>query len=126
MEQPTEQEDLFELVSKTCIRMNSILDIDQLITFSASMIGKIFKADRVSFMLLDQARQELLIKASYGPIPPEDSRSMKLGEMFGGWVAQQGRPLLVKNIPMSPAFSDKLASIPSIGLTDKRLCFLVS
>jgi diguanylate cyclase (GGDEF)-like protein len=108
MQNPAENRGIFESVSNMCIQIDSILDIDQLILFFASRIGEVFKAERVSFMLLDQASQELAIKASRGLNSPADSSRMKLGEMFGGWVAQQGRPLLVKDVEREyPQLSQK-------------------
>ena len=98
MENQADESRLFELVSDICIQMNFILDIDQLIAFSTSKIGEIFRAERVSFMLLDHAKQELSIKAAWGLDSQADNLKMKLGDMFSGWVAQQGRPLLVRNV----------------------------
>ncbi|MGD9014974.1 MAG: sensor domain-containing diguanylate cyclase [Candidatus Omnitrophota bacterium] len=98
MQNPAEGRKIFELVSEICSQIDSILDIDQLIVLFAQKIGEVFKAERVSFMLLDRAKQELSIKTSCGLSYWADSSKMQLGEMFGGWVAQQGRPLLVKNV----------------------------
>lgn len=98
MQEKFEQRQIFNLLSEFSIQMTSILDIDQLITYFVSSIAKIFKADRVSLMLLDQSKKELFIKASHGFSPPKGSSKIKLGEMFSGWVAEQGKPLLVKDI----------------------------
>ena len=104
MQEQFEQKHIFNLLSEMSIKMTSILDTDQLITYFVSSIAQIFKADRVSFMLLDQAKKQLFIKASHGLSISEDGSKMKLGEMFGGWVAKQGEPLLVKD------------KIPKIGI----------
>lgn len=98
MEEQTKQKRIFELFSDISSQMSFISELDQLITFFVSKIAEIFKAERVSLMLLDRTKQELSIKASYGLNPPTNSTRIKLGEMFGGWVAQQGSPLLVKDV----------------------------
>lgn len=89
---------LLDLFSELSIRMGSFSDTDQLITFFVNRTAEIFKADRVSFMFLDRASEELTIKASCGLHPLANRIRVKLGQMFSGWVAQQGKPLLVKDI----------------------------
>ena len=78
--------------------MSSIIDIDKLIAFVVNTLAEIFRASRVSFMLLDEARGELSVKASRGLDPAASEAKLKLGEAFGGWVAKKGESLLVKNI----------------------------
>jgi diguanylate cyclase (GGDEF)-like protein len=78
--------------------MSSIIDIDKLIAFVVNTLAEIFRASRVSFMLLDEARGELSVKASRGLDPAASEAKLKLGEAFGGWVAKKGESLLVKNV----------------------------
>ncbi|MCM8789820.1 MAG: sensor domain-containing diguanylate cyclase [Candidatus Omnitrophica bacterium] len=61
-------------------------------------IEDLFESAKVSLMLLDKEKKELFIWASSGM--RDDLRQVKVqyGSMFAGWVAQQGKPLLVKNI----------------------------
>jgi len=98
MEKHNHQGRILDLFSDASIKMSSILNIDQLIAFFVNKMAEIFKAERVSFMLLDHTKQELSLKSSYGSDYPADSPRIKLGEMFGGWVAKQGEPLLVKDV----------------------------
>jgi len=98
MEEENKQRQIIKLLSEIGIRMTSILDEDELFTFFVSNIAEILEVERVSLMLIDQERQELFIKASYGFLPPDGSTKKKMGQMFGGWVAKHGKPLLVKDV----------------------------
>jgi len=89
---------MVEEIIEISTQMGSFPDTDQLITFFVNKIAETFKANRVSLMLLDQASKELFIKASHGLNPSANNARIKLGQMFGGWVAQQGNSLLVKNV----------------------------
>ncbi len=59
---------------------------------------QIFKADRVSIMLLDHNTDTLTIKSAVG-IPDRIWRvgKRKLGEKIAGWVAKNNLPLLLQN-----------------------------
>ena len=94
----TKQIRIFNLLSEIITKMTPIFNLDHSITFFVSNMAKIFQAERVSFMLLDRTKQELSLKASSGVNAPPEKTRIKLGQMFGGWVAQQGRPLLVKDV----------------------------
>jgi PAS domain S-box-containing protein len=61
------------------------------------MLG-IFKADRVSIMLLDPRTNTLTIKSAVG-IPDRVFKQgkRKLGEKIAGWVAERNLPVLLKN-----------------------------
>jgi diguanylate cyclase (GGDEF)-like protein len=87
-----------ESFSQLYDQMLSFSDTDKLIAFFVSMVSQVFQAERVSLMLLDNLKQELSVKASFGLSAAANNSRMKLGEMFGGWVAQQGSPLLVKDV----------------------------
>lgn len=84
--------------SKICASMSSILDIDKLIAFFVGGLADIFKVNRVSFMILDAAKRELFLKASEGLKISTSEVRLKVGEAFGGWVAKNGDPLLVKDV----------------------------
>lgn len=88
----------FDSLVEAGISMSSITDIDKLTAFFVNKLAEIFNVQRVSFMLLDEARQELSLKASQGLDFAVDKVKLKLGEAFGGWVAKEGNPLLVKNV----------------------------
>lgn len=107
-ETPDEKWGLFGLFSEIDTQMDSFSDVEQLIAFFVNKLAEVFRLGRVSFMLLDEEKGELLIKASYGLDFSTGKAIIKLGEMFAGWVAQQGKPLLVKDVEAE--FPDLLKS----------------
>jgi len=93
-----EHERFWDLLMEADTAMSVILDIDKLIAFAVNKLAEIFMANRVSFMLLDEAKGELSLKASCGLDLDAGEVKLKLGEAFGGRVAQKGDPLLVKDV----------------------------
>lgn len=63
----------------------------------------IIEVERASLMLYDKQTNELKISFSKG-IPEEIAKNvrLKLGEGIAGWVAIEGRPLLVRNVEDCP------------------------
>lgn len=78
--------------------LGSVTDIDKLTASFVNSLANIFNVSKVSFMLLDEIKGELYIKAFQGLDPAVSKTRVKLGELFSGWVAKEGKPLLVKNI----------------------------
>lgn len=93
-----EHKRFFDIFSETCIYMNCISKIDALIAFLVNKLAESFRVNKVSFMLLDEAKKELFVKASQGLNPAAGEVRTKLGELFSGWVAKEGKPLLVKDV----------------------------
>jgi len=80
--------------------------LEQLGTLLVDRIIQIFKAKKISLMLLDKEKKDLFIWAASGL--PEEVKKVKVeyGQMFSGWVAKEGEPLLVKNVDSEfPRFS---------------------
>ncbi|TBR16657.1 sensor domain-containing diguanylate cyclase [bacterium] len=95
---PTEGKRVVDLFLEMCTTLNSLNELDKIISFLVSELSEMFKANKVSFMLLDEAKGELCMKGSFGLNAQAAQAHVKLGEMFGGWVAQRGKPLLVKDV----------------------------
>ena len=87
-----------DLFSQMCMAMGSIVDTEKLISYFVNKSAELFKVNRVSFMLLDRATQELSLESSQGIDASVGEIKMKVGEAFGGWVAKEGTPLLVKDV----------------------------
>lgn len=79
--------------------MHSILDPNDLLNFFVQLLAKKLEAERVSLMLLDKNTNELIIGASFG-LDEEVVKKVrvKVGCGIAGRVAQDGRPMLVKDI----------------------------
>lgn len=69
-------------------------------------VSRIFKAGKVSLMLLDKESNELYVWASSEMAEELKQVKVQYGQMFAGWVAKEGKPLLVKNVDSEfPDFS---------------------
>jgi len=83
---------LFE-VSKALI---SEVKLDKLFNLVVQTAALETGADGVSLMLLDEATQELAIKAAIGlPRKVVTTAREKMGEGIAGWVAKTGKPLIL-------------------------------
>ena len=59
------------------------------------IVWKETEADSVSLMLLDEAGEELVVKAALGPLEKRNNGKEKVGEGLAGWVAKTEEPLLL-------------------------------
>lgn len=88
----------WSLASEIALYINSISQPDEVIAFIVNKLAEMFQVNKVSFMLLDDAKQELFVKASRGlSVMATESRA-KVGDLFGGWVVKEGKPLLVRDV----------------------------
>ncbi len=83
---------------EACASMGLISDTDSLISFFVSRMSAIFGVNKVSFMLIDKTKEELFLKASEGLSVSGPEIKVKVGQAFGGWVAKNGDPLLVRDV----------------------------
>ncbi len=85
--------------------LSLIHDVEQLGKFSVEQIAGILKAQKCSFMLYDQQKEELYILAAHG-LEESAIRNThkKMGESIAGIVAQKREPTLVFNIEYDKQF----------------------
>ncbi len=88
-----------EAILQVSEMMSSILNLDKLVDFIIMTAMDVLGARRGSLMLLDGNDGELFIKGAKGLADDtiKDTR-VKLGERISGWVAQEGKPLLVTDV----------------------------
>ena len=86
-------------------KISSIRKFDALIDFIVEKVSNILEVQRCSLMLVDENANELCIQGAIG-LEAEIIKQtrMKLGEPIAGIVAQEGQPLLVKNIEYEKRF----------------------
>lgn len=89
---------VLDKIIELCDNLSCCCDADKFTATFVNGLSDIFNAGRVSFMLLDEVKGELSIKAFQGLDPLAAEKKVKLGESFSGQVARDGKPLLVKNI----------------------------
>jgi signal transduction histidine kinase/putative methionine-R-sulfoxide reductase with GAF domain len=78
---------------------------NHLTRLTVEMIAEVMNARTASFMLVDEERSELYIRAARG-LREEVvcGTRIKIGDSIAGWVAKHGQPLLVTNIEEDPRF----------------------
>ena len=94
--------------------MGGISAINNLLDFFVGVVSDELEVDRVSLMLVDEETQEMWIVASRGldEIVKRDVRR-KVGEGIAGWVAREGKPVLVKDVLSDPRITAHLHSTNS-------------
>jgi signal transduction histidine kinase/response regulator RpfG family c-di-GMP phosphodiesterase len=78
---------------------------NHLTRLTVEMIAEVMNARTASFMLVDEERSELYIRAARG-LREEVvcGTRVKMDDSIAGWVAKHGQPLLVTNIEEDPRF----------------------
>jgi len=80
---------------------------DELIQSILELLADILQVDKTSLMLLNPETNELRIKAAKGLTPYVIQNSVrKVGEGIAGWVAKEGKPLLIKDVQKDKTFSE--------------------
>ncbi len=111
---------------------NSSLDLDQTLQQIARAVAEEMRADLCSIFLYDEARRELVLRATNGPRPNNGNQfSLRMGEGYSGWVADKGQPLIVKDACADERFAYEaeayspryrgLLSLPIIFFTVEKL-----
>jgi two-component sensor histidine kinase len=111
---------------------NSSLDLDQTLQQIARAVVEEMRADLCSIFLYDEARRELILRATNGPRPNNGNQfSLRMGEGYSGWVADKGQPLIVADACADDRFAYEaeayspnyhgLLSLPIIFFTVEKL-----
>ncbi len=80
-------------------KINSTLDLDELLGIIMTTAGEVMRAEAASLMLLDEESKELVFRVALGEKGSElkEKFRVKLGEGIAGWVAQSGEPLIIND-----------------------------
>jgi len=102
--------------------LTSTLDLDRLLKVIMSQAKRVVNAEASSLMLLDEAKKELFFDVTVGG-KGEKLRQMrlKLGQGIAGWVAREGKPLVVANARRDSRFLRKADEITKFR-TKSILC----
>lgn len=97
--------DRLRILYKISRCLTTVLNPDDVIKMIVEKSVSIMKAKTGSLMLLDKEKGELYIKYAIG-IDPEivEKTRVKLGESISGWVAKEGKPVIVKDIETDERF----------------------
>ncbi len=105
---------------------NSTMDLDQTLNTITKIITEELKVDLCSIFFYDELQRMLTLQATNGPRPLGGLHfTLRLGEGYSGWVAEQGRPLLVQDALADPhfAFEARMYSAEYHGLMSVPIIF---
>lgn len=111
MNNSSQEKPVLDAILGMCDNLDCVDDRENFAATFVNNLSEIFKAGKVSFMLLDEIKGELSIKAFQGLDPAVTEEKVRLGESFSGKVAMEGKPLLVKNI------DDEYPNVPKSRLS---------
>ncbi len=111
---PLELTELLTLMIEVGERINSTLDLDELLARIAEIVKRAIDYDVFAILLLNEKTQEFRVHFSLGH-PRELVRSLriKVGQGIVGRAAQTRRPVLVNDVKDEPAYIPSLATIRS-------------
>ncbi len=83
----------------------SVLSLEKVLKIIINKSARIFEAEIVSILLLDEKKENLTIRTARGLNKKiVDTTSLKKGERISGWVVQHRKAVLVKDIEKDPRF----------------------
>lgn len=120
-----QMESAFEL----CVRMSSLLSLDQALDYVVGQIAEIVEADTVSVLMLDESRRHLEIAACWG-IKDEAAAAFSLqrGAGVAGSALEEGKSVVVEDTSTDPRFAvragvtrppARLAAVPLLYVEQK-------
>ena len=111
---PLEASELLSLLMEVSERLNSTLDLDELLSRVAELIKRAVDYEVFAILLLHDKAQELSIRFNIGH-PEETARRLriKVGEGIVGRVAATRRSMLVKDVREEPDYIDSVPAMRS-------------
>jgi len=101
--------------------LNATKDLGALLDLSMRLATRTMNAQASSLMLLDEKTDELVFEIVEGEKKKEIKEiRLKVGEGIAGWVAKEGKPLLVPDVTKDPRFTPKVDQATSF----KTKCLL--
>ena len=101
-------------------KINSTLNLDELLGIIMNTAADVMRAEAASLMLIDPETDELVFKVALGP-KGEDLREkfrLKMGEGIAGSVAQTGKSEIVGDTRKDSRFAGRVDE--STGFTSKK------
>jgi len=111
---PLELTELLTLLLELSERLNSTLDLDELMVRIAEIVKRVIDYDVFAILLLHEREQELRVRFSLGH--PQDvvkNLRIKVGEGIVGRAAQTRRSVLVNDVRQDPTYIQSLPSVQS-------------
>ncbi|MCJ7501787.1 MAG: GAF domain-containing protein, partial [Acidobacteriia bacterium] len=109
---PLELTELLTLLLELSERLNSTLDLDELMVRIAEIVKRVIDYDVFAILLLHEREQELRVRFSLGhPQEVVKSLRIKVGEGIVGRAAQTRRSVLVNDVRQDPTYIQSLPSV---------------
>lgn len=93
-----------EIIVDSFTMMAGIFNLDDLADFTTNKAVQIMEAEKASLMIVDESTNELVIKGTRGSNINKSALRVKVGELISGWVAKEGKSLVVADIETDPRF----------------------
>jgi two-component sensor histidine kinase/putative methionine-R-sulfoxide reductase with GAF domain len=85
---------------------NSTMDLDQTLEVITKVVAEELHVNLCTIFFYDELQRMLTLRATNGPRPLGGMHfTLRLGEGYSGWVADKGRPLIVRDVLADPHFS---------------------
>jgi two-component system, sensor histidine kinase PdtaS len=92
---------------------NSTMDLDQTLEITAQVVAEELRVDLCSVFFYDELQRVLTLRATNGPRPFSGIHfTLRLGEGYSGWVADQGRPVIVNDALADANFASEASAYP--------------
>jgi len=96
--------------------MSGILSISELLDYFIGVAADELDVERASLMLVDEKSGEMRIAAHRGLNSEVACKvRLKIGDGIAGWVAREGKPILVKDVESDPRINRPLESTSAVS-----------
>ena len=101
----SQQPDVGAIMKEITDVMASLDDSQRVLDSLVNLVTRMLRVDRCSLMLIDPGARDLRIRAAVG-MPKEimETYRGRMGEGISGWVAMEGKPLLITDVENHPLF----------------------
>jgi phosphoserine phosphatase RsbU/P len=111
---PLELTGLLSLLLEASERLNTTLDLDELMTRIAETVRQIIEYEIFAILILNEKTQELRVRFSVGhPHDAVKDLRIKAAEGIVGRAVQTRRPVLVKDVREEPAYIQTIPAVRS-------------
>jgi sigma-B regulation protein RsbU (phosphoserine phosphatase) len=111
---PLEPTELLTLLVEVSERLNSTLDLDELMVRIAEIVRRAIEYDVFALLLLNEKTQELRVRFSLGhPESVVQNLRLKVGEAIVGRAAASRRSVLVNDVRQDPTYVESLPTVRS-------------
>jgi len=96
------------LINNVGREIAALLDLQEIMDTAAKLVHSAFNFHHVALFVMDEARQQLVMKARAGDVTNifTKEHSVPLGVGMVGWVGQNGKRLLANDVSLEPLYKN--------------------